>query len=75
MADTLNWVGASGRSYSYEIFELPVSFGRRQFGNYVLAKHGKGGRWIPLYVGEGDLAKRISPDHYKARCPLESRLR
>ncbi len=68
MPDTWNWVGATGRSYSYKVFELPVSFGRRQFGNYVQAKHGTGGRWIPVYVGEGDLAKRISPDHYKAHC-------
>ena len=68
MANTWNWIGASGRPYSYKLFELPVSFSPREYGNYVLARHGGGGRWIPVYVGEGELAKRISPNHYKAHC-------
>ena len=68
MAPTWHWIGVSDRSYRYKVFKLPVAFDGRQFGNYVLAKHGVGGRWIPIYIGEGDLAKRIGPNHYKAHC-------
>ena len=68
MADTWNWIGASGRSYTYKLFELPVSFSPRGYGNYVLARQGAADRWIPVFVGEGELATRISPNHYKAHC-------
>ena len=68
MPDTWSWVGDSGRSYLYKVFELPVSFDSRDYGNFVMARRGSSNRWIPVYVGEGDFSKRISPDHYKAHC-------
>lgn len=62
------WMGASGRRYEYSVFSLPVSLQPDQTGNYVYAKRGPRGDWLPVYIGEGDLADRSSTAHHKAEC-------
>jgi hypothetical protein len=65
---TCNWVGASGTSYTYYIYALPASFGPDQPGNYIYAKLNSEGKWVPVYIGEGDLADRSGSGHHKAEC-------
>ncbi len=70
MADspTCTWTGASGTDYTYYIHELPVSF-KQAYGNYIYSKTStKPNRWLPIYIGEGDLSDRISSGHHRADC-------
>lgn len=46
---------------------ITVSFIEGQDGNYIFAKI-VDGNWRPIYIGEGDLGKRISQNHHKAEC-------
>jgi hypothetical protein len=62
------WNGESGAAYSYFIHELPVSFNANQNGNYIYARKNDKGRWVPIYIGQGDLSERIGDDHHQAGC-------
>ena len=62
------WEGASGRLYKYFIHELPTSFSENQEGNYIFCKKDYLGIWVPVYIGQGDLSRRISENHHKIRC-------
>lgn len=64
---TCNWIGANGTSYKYHIHELPITFTKKQDGNYIYTKL-VSGKWSPIYIGEGDLRDRVSPNHHKAKC-------
>lgn len=65
---TCTWAGKSGAEYTYYVRELPVPLKAEQDGNYVYAKKNSKGRWVPVYIGEGDLRERSGPGHHKARC-------
>jgi hypothetical protein len=65
---TCQWIGASGTRYTYYIFPLPALIGSRQIGNYIYAHSNAPGQWVPLYIGEGDLADRASGSHHHAKC-------
>ena len=65
---TCVWKGASGTEYTYSIWKLPASLNPGQDGNYIYAKKNAKGRWVPVYIGEGDLAERSGPGHHKAHC-------
>ena len=62
------WVGDSGTEYSYFIHALPVSFDPNQNGNYIFSKKNSNGKWVPIYIGEGDLADRVNDNHHQAAC-------
>ena len=68
MADTCDWVGASGTKYTYHIHELPISFQDNNLGNYIYSKLNSENKWVPIYIGEGDLGDRISNNHHQATC-------
>ena len=70
MADqpTCTWTGASGTNYTYYIWELPANFDPNQVGNYIYSKKNSEQKWVPIYVGEGDLASRVSDSHHQAAC-------
>jgi hypothetical protein len=68
MSDTCNWKGASGTSYNYHIHELPVGFNPNQPGNYIFTKLNSENRWIPIYIGQGDLGDRVSENHHQWTC-------
>lgn len=68
MADTCNWIGASGTNYTYYIHELPVSFEENNDGNYIYSKLNQENKWVPVYIGEGDLGDRVSDNHHQAAC-------
>ncbi len=64
---TCVWVGASNTEYTFHIFPLPVTFDPNQDGNYIYARLSERGKWVPIYIGEGDLADRAT-NHHKAAC-------
>ena len=65
---TCNWVGASGTSYKYFIRSLPVTFDPGQNGNYIYTRLSEQNQWVPIYIGQGDLADRVSSNHHQAAC-------
>lgn len=64
---TCAWIGASGVQYTYYIHELPVSF-QEAYGNYIYSKLNNENRWVPIYIGEGDLSDRVSTAHHRTTC-------
>jgi hypothetical protein len=62
------WTGGSGTSYEYFVHQLPVTFNADQNGNYIYSKKNDQGHWVPIYIGQGDLADRVSDDHHQADC-------
>lgn len=65
---TFDWAGASGRKYTYWIYELPAELSPRQIGNYIYAKM-ETGNWKPLYIGQGDLKREADIElHPQSRC-------
>ena len=67
-ARTCKWIGASGAEYVHYVYALPATFDPSQDGNYVYAKTNAEGLWVPIYIGEGDLATRASASHHQAAC-------
>ncbi len=61
------WVGKSGTRYPYFVYSLPESFKEGGDGNYIYAKLVES-KWRPIYIGQGDLGERVSPNHHKAKC-------
>jgi len=62
------WVGASGTEYLYYVYSLPYRFDPDQDGNYIYAKVSPQRDWVPIYIGEGELADRVSDNHHQAAC-------
>jgi hypothetical protein len=65
---TCDWIGASGKEYTYYIWALPAGIDPDQDGNYIFSKKNSEGKWTPIYIGEGDLCTRISDSHHQAQC-------
>lgn len=65
---TCNWTGASGFTYTYHMRELPVSFPKDNYGNYIYSKLNWANKWVPIYIGEGDLSDRVSDNHHQSTC-------
>ena len=57
MADTHDWPGASGQTYTYYIHDLNWVPKADQDGNYIFARQ-EGGVSYAVYVGQGDLKSR-----------------
>lgn len=65
---TCVWHGQSGTEYTYYIYALPATLNPSQNGNYIYAQKNEAGRWVPIYIGQGDLADRASDSHHQAAC-------
>jgi len=65
---TCVWTGKSGIEYEFFIYTLPASLNTGQDGNYIYAKKNAAGRWVPVYIGQGDLGERCGVAHHKAAC-------
>lgn len=50
------WIGQSGLRYTYIVLELPAKLQTGQEGNYIFAKQNAEGKWVPVFIGHGDLA-------------------
>ena len=69
MADTptIQWPGASGKSYKYWIYPIGHSL-KAEAGNYIFAYESRPGSYTPVYIGQtGDLSERFD-NHHKAVC-------
>jgi hypothetical protein len=56
------WTGASGYGYIYHVFEIDADIPARP-GNFIYARLNQENTWIPVYMGQGDLATRpVPPD-------------
>ena len=63
------WPGASGMSYSYEIYPIGTSFYALP-GNYILAKESSPARWTAVYIGQtSNLSERFD-GHHRMPCIL-----
>ena len=62
------WEGLSGQRYTYWIFALPTEFTPGVFVNFIFAKPGPSRVWVPVYIGEGDLALNSALDQGTIRC-------
>lgn len=58
------WKGASGREYTYFVYESPHSFDCKQDGNYIFARL-ENNAYQPVYIGQGDLGDRCNGNHHK----------
>ncbi len=64
---TIEWTGASGRSYRYWIYLPGTQFDAKP-GNYCFAKEVSPGQYVPLYFGQTiDLSERLD-SHHKMGC-------
>lgn len=64
---TCDWIGASGKKYTYYVHRLPMNFDPNQDGNYIFTKV-VDNKWVSIYIGQGDLADRVSLNHHQASC-------
>ena len=64
MANEVEWTGSSGRTYTLVVvpWPAPIDFGVLD-GNYICARQTVNGEWIPVYIGEGDLADPCTETH------------
>jgi len=70
MADSLTctWTGASGKMYVYEIYARHPKLPPNEPGNFIYAKRNEQGRWLPIYIGEGNLTQRAGTDSRELAC-------
>jgi hypothetical protein len=66
--ETCTWTGASGKNYTYYIWPRHPNIDAGQMGNYIYAKKNSEGRWVPVYIGQGDLSVRSTKDHHRTEC-------
>ena len=65
--DTITAKGASGASYSFDVYPWGTNF-KALGAVYLVLKKSSDGRYTILYVGQtGDLSERFD-DHHKAAC-------
>lgn len=69
---SVDWIGASGNAYTYFIHNLSNFPTFAADGNYIYA-YQTGDGWVPIYIGQGDLADRIGPSHHKWNCIISKR--
>ena len=66
-----NWIGTSKIPYSYSIYKFPVRFNEGQDGNYIFCKLVER-KWRPIYIGQGDLGKKVTLQHHKLDCIIKN---
>ncbi len=64
---TCTWTGASGRKYVYDVYHRHHKMAQ-QAGNFVYAKMDEHNRWVPIYIGEGDLTQRAAVEQDRVAC-------
>jgi len=58
MSEEARWTGSSGTTYTFVVlpWPAPLDIGVVD-GNYICARQTIDGEWIPVLIGEGDLAE------------------
>ena len=55
----INWPGQSGKEYQYEVYPIDTAF-QAMPGNFIYAKQGEDGSWIPIYITQTrDMHQRL----------------
>jgi hypothetical protein len=64
MSEQVEWTGGSGRTYTFVVvpWPAPLEFGVVD-GNYICARQTVNGDWMPVFIGEGDLADPCDESH------------
>jgi hypothetical protein len=70
--ESCTWTGASGRMYIYEVYLRRPKVPPHQAGNFVYAKMDEQRRWVPIYIGQGDLTQRAAVERDRVAC-IEAR--
>lgn len=66
---TCIWKGASNTQYEFYIYPLAYAFNANQNGNYIYCRQNEQGLWVPIYIGQGDLADRAKIErHDRGEC-------
>jgi hypothetical protein len=65
---TCTWTGASGRKYVYDVYLRQQKMPRHQAGNFIYAKQDEQKRWVPIYVGQGDLTQGAAIERDRVEC-------
>lgn len=65
---TCTWTGASGRKYVYDVYRRHPDVTPNQAGNFIYAKMDEHKRWVPVYIGQGDLTQRAAAERGRAAC-------
>ena len=65
---TCTWTGASGSKYVYEIHARHPKLPPNEPGNYIYAKMDEHRRWVPIYIGEGNLTQRAATAPHCVEC-------
>lgn len=63
-----NWEGASGTRYPFHIYVRHPDVENGQDGNYIYARRNAENRWVPVYIGQGDLSVRCTKNHHQIEC-------
>lgn len=66
MADTIQWPGASGKSYTYYIYAIGASL-KAEAGNYIFAR-AESNTYVPIYIGETENLSERFDKHHKKDC-------
>jgi hypothetical protein len=62
MADTIDWLGQSGKSYRYWFLDMNQAI-KDEAGNYMFVQQLPNGRWLPVYIGQADSLRNRLPGH------------
>jgi hypothetical protein len=62
MADTIDWLGQSGKSYRYWFLDMNQPI-KDEGGNYMFVQQLPNGRWLPVYIGQADSLGNRIPNH------------
>lgn len=65
---TCTWTGASGRKYVYDVYRRHPKVPPHEAGNFIYAKMDAHKRWVPIYIGQGDLTQRAAMKRDRALC-------
>jgi hypothetical protein len=65
---TCTWTGASGKRYVYTVYRRHPSVPPHQPGNFIYAKMDKHRKWVPIFIGQGDLTQRAAIDRRFIEC-------
>ncbi len=70
MADhpSCTWTGASGNKYIYEVRTRRPKLTLNEPCNFIYAKLDGQRRWVPIYIGLGDLPQRADVDPHAVTC-------
>lgn len=65
---TCTWTGASRKKYVYDVHGLRLDIPPNEPGNFIYAKMDEQHRWIPVYIGQGNLTQLATVDPDRMAC-------